>query len=245
LSVIDAPESGLSITLKNAMARSLEAGAITSGSQSIDSLLDGGYKIGEIVEIFGESKTGKTQLALQASLSCSSSNSSVLFVDTEGTFRPERIESMARARGLESHAVLQRVYRTRARDAPAQFEALDLLDSRAELRNCGMIVVDSVAKNFSMTYPGGENLPRRQGILNVYLSRLARDAVLNRRVVLLTNRVASFGDREAHLGGETLSQLVHRSIHLRRREGKITAILLSGGVEAKRVEAVISEEGFS
>src|SRR2546428_13996921 len=114
----------------------------------------------------------------------------------------------------------------RAADASSQIEASKLVHTKAELAGCRMIVVDTVTKNFSVEYPGSKNLTRRQGLLSVYLSGLARDAFLMGRAVLLTNRVTSFrtpaGSGEDHIGGGTLNQLVHRPIHL-TREGACRA----------------------
>lgn len=244
---------GRTITLGEAVELSRGSPVISSGSAAIDSLLQGGYRGGELVEVYGESNTGKTQLAMQAALSCAARDSSVLYIDTEGTFRPERMDAIARAKGLDGRELLRKVYRMRAADASSQIEASKLVHTKAELAGCRMIVVDTVTKNFSVEYPGSKNLTRRQGLLSVYLSGLARDAFLMGRAVLLTNRVTSFrtptGSREAHIGGETLSQMVHRSIHLTREGGsrgggRILASLTGwgGGLVA---EGVISERGFS
>ncbi len=245
-----AKSAGSMITLKEAVELSRGSHVISSGSAAIDSLLNGGYRGGELVEVYGESNTGKTQLAMQAALSCAARDSSVLYIDTEGTFRPERMDAIARAKGLDGRALLQRVYRMRAGDASSQMEASRLVHTKAELAGCRMIVVDTITKNFSVEYPGSKNLAHRQGLLSVYLSELARDAFLMGRAVLLTNRVTSFrtpaGSRETHIGGETLSQMVHRAIHLTRERGggRIRASLVGwgGGLIA---EGVISERGFS
>lgn len=243
------PERATGITLREAIETSKQISPISSGSEAIDFLLDGGYRVGEIVEIFGESNTGKTQLAMQAALSCASRGFSVLFVDTEGTFRPERLESMARAKGWGVGEILPLVYRLRAADASAQFEALTLVNTRRELKDCRMTIVDTVTKNFSIQYPGRTNLPKRQGLLDAYLSEIGRSAFIDGMAVLLTNRVTSFstaaGSREVHIGGDTLSQMVHRTIHLTRRGEKVRAALVVGDVEVNSREAVINERGFN
>lgn len=245
-----AEPGGRTITMKEAVDLSRGSPVISSGSAAIDSLLEGGYRGGELVEVYGESNTGKTQLAMQAALSCAR-DSSVLYIDTEGTFRPERMEAIARAKGLDGGELLRRVYRMRAADASSQIEASKLVHSKAELEGCRMIVVDTITKNFSVEYPGNKNLTHRQGLLSVYLSELARDAFLMGRAVLLTNRVTSFrtpaGSRETHIGGETLNQMVHKAIHLTREGGDGARIRasLTGWGGALIAEGVISERGFS
>jgi DNA repair protein RadA len=236
------------MTLLDAVERRRTSGEISSGSTGIDALLGGGYPISEIIEIYGESKTGKTQLALQASLSAASRGHGVLYVDTEGTFRPERIESMAHARDLDPADLLSRIFCARAPDTAAQRKSLSLLSERKDLRNCRMIVVDTLTKNFALEYPGRSNAPRRQGLLDVYLSSLGRDAFLNKRAVLLTNRVTvartEEGSREVHVGGNTVEQMVNHAIHLTRSGGSIRASLVAGGVEVKFAVALIDARGL-
>jgi DNA repair protein RadA len=237
------------MTLLDAVERKRTSGMISSGSTGIDDLLGGGYPISEIIEIYGESKTGKTQLALQASLSAASRGYGVLYVDTEGTFRPERIESMAQARGLDSVDLLSRIFCARAPDTAAQRRSLRLISERKDLRNCRMVVVDTLTKNFALEYPGKSNAPRRQGLLDVYLSSLGRDAFLNNRAVLLTNRVTVARtegvSREVHVGGNTVEQMVNHAIHLTRSGGSVRAALVAGRAEVKFVKALIGARGFN
>ncbi len=237
------------MTMRDALEWRSKCEIIPTGSSGIDDLLGGGYPLSELVEIYGESKTGKTQLAMQAALIASSRGYSVLYVDTEGTFRPERIESMAEARGLDSADLLSRIFCARATDSKAQKISLSLLSEKKELRNCRLIVVDTLTKNFALEYPGRNNTPRRQGLLDVYLSDLGREAFLNRRAVLLANRVAvarlEQGSREVHVGGNTVKQMVNRAIHLTRSGSNVRAALVAGGVEVKVAVGVIDSRGFN
>ncbi len=236
------------MTMRDALERRKNCGVIPTGSNGMDDLLGGGYPMSEMVEIYGESKTGKTQLALQAALSASIRGYSVLYVDTEGTFRPERIESMANAGGLDSADLISRVFCARATNTTAQKNSLSLLSEKRELHNCGLIVVDTLTKNFALEYPGRKNTPRRQGLLDVYLSDLGREAFSNRIAVLLANRVTvarlEQGSREVHVGGNTVKQMVNRAIHLTRSGSHIRAALVADGVEVKVAEGIIDSRGF-
>ena len=69
---------------------------IRTGVENLDFLLDGGLKNSTITDIFGSSGTGKTQLALQIILNSMSENIKVLYQDTTGNFRPERLVEMAK-----------------------------------------------------------------------------------------------------------------------------------------------------
>lgn len=221
---------------------------ISSGSPALDRLLGGGYETSRVVELYGESKTGKTQVALQAALSAATRKFQVLFVDTEGTFRPERIESMAEARGVDPGKVLPRIFRTRATEIDSQLGSLGSLAS-GDLPDCRMVVVDTLTKNFGLRYPGRRNAPKRQGLLDVYLGELRRDAFLNRRAVLVTNRVTVSGlgtaSRETHVGGKTVAQMVDRAIHLRRRGERVFASLVVDDSDVRTEECSIDRRGFN
>lgn len=221
---------------------------ISSGSLAIDTLLEGGYRAGEIVEVFGESKTGKTQLAIQAVLSAASSRLGAVFVDTEGTFRPERLAKMSELRGEDPKAVLSRVFSIRAETTARQIESVSMMQNDPRVAGSKMLVVDTVSKNFSVEFGGERKLKLRQSLLSVYVNKLARDAVLNDRAVLLTNRVASgasFGRRrEVAVGGRSLRRFVTKVIHLTRRGTVVDATLMDRDDDGGALSCSITEKGF-
>jgi RecA/RadA recombinase len=150
-----------------------------------------------------------------------------LYVDTEGSFRPERVEEMAKERGWDPRQVLNRILYVRAIDSTQQMETIRRLAKTVDAALCKLVVVDTLTKNFSLDYPGNLNMPRRQGALDVHLSEIARDAFLNVRAYLLANRITYSQERqETHIGGLTLSQMVHKSIHLEREGDRIKATLV-------------------
>lgn len=210
--------------------------------------MEGGYRAGEIVEVFGESKTGKTQLAIQAVLSAASSRLGAVFVDTEGTFRPERLAKMSELRGEDPKAVLSRVFSIRAETTARQIESVSMMQNDPRVAGSKMLVVDTVSKNFSVEFGGERRLKLRQSLLSVYVNKLARDAVLNDRAVLLTNRVASgasFGRRrEVAVGGRSLRRFVTKAIHLTRRGTVVDATLMGRDNDGGALSSSITEKGF-
>ncbi|QQG49204.1 MAG: AAA family ATPase [archaeon] len=194
-----------------------------SGSRSLDELLGGGYRAGRVVEVFGKSNSGKTQIAMQAALYSSIKGRRTLFIDTEGSFRPERIAEIAAARGLTKSVVLESIVYLRATTMAEQEEAVMRAAERELTSECELVIVDSLTKNFTLELPGNANLANRQGALGVHLSRMARDAIVNERAYLVTNRV-TFGSRsEVEIGGKTVDQLVHGSLWLERSGGSLRA----------------------
>ncbi|CAJ1423093.1 unnamed protein product [Effrenium voratum] len=99
---------------------------ITTGSAKLDHLLRGGVETGQITEVFGEFRCGKTQLchtlcvAAQLPISKGGGESKALYIDTEGTFRPERLADIARRYGLNEEDVLENVTYARAYNAEHQ-----------------------------------------------------------------------------------------------------------------------------
>jgi RecA/RadA recombinase len=243
----DVPRDGEEFSLETALRHASKATPISTGSQGLDTLLGGGYTPGEIVEIYGSSNTGKTQLALQAALMGATAGMNVVFVDTESTFRPERIAQIATVRGYDSEQVLSRIIAIRAYDARKQLDSLFAITDREDSNEYRLVIVDTLTKNFSIDYAGKSKMIYRQQQLNVYLNLLARDAYLNRRAVILTNRVARIGlngkSREVDIGGSTVRHLVHKAIHLMRSGYEVLA-LLDESKENRVAHCAITERGF-
>jgi len=214
----------------------------SSGSATLDGLLEGGYRGGRVVEVHGRSNTGKTQLALQAVLCAARKGKKALFIDTEGTFRPERIVGMAEARGWNPTGILERIVYLRTDSFVEQTEAIAKMNARKATAACALVVVDTLTRNFTIGLPGRSNLAERQGALDVYLSETARDAYLNGRAYLLTNRVTFGPSHDIAIGGRTVEQMVHSSILLERDEGSVRATRLSTG---QSVLASLSRTGLN
>jgi DNA repair protein RadA len=210
------------ITGNDALRKLRSYPSYTSGSEEINRILGGGFKAGRLVMVYGKSNSGKSQLAMQAVLCAAEAGVKSLFVDTEGTFRPERVEEMARTRKWETNTLLRNIVYLRCNSATMQAEVVRRIPVRRETADCRLVVIDTLTKNFTLELPGRENMLDRQGALDIHLSEMARDAFLNGRAYLLTNRV-TFDRRnlDVGIGGSTVEQLVHTSVHLAREGGKV------------------------
>jgi RecA/RadA recombinase len=209
------------MTMRQALELDGRRVTFSSGSTTLDGVLEGGFRTGELVEVFGASNTGKTQLAMQSAISVASqARASVAFIDTEGQFRPERLSSICVNRDVDPATVLPRVYSVRAENTRRQVEAIARLRREKELSNCKMVIVDTLTKNFTLEYAGSKMAGKRQTALGAYLNRLSRDAYLHDRAVVLLNRVASVGsdgnEREVDIGGETVRHFAQKVVYLRR-----------------------------
>ena len=104
---------------------------VSTGSKELDKLLGGGLESMSITEAFGEFRTGKTQLShtlcvlTQLPGSNGYSGGKVIFIDTENTFRPDRLRSIADRYNLDHTAMLDNVLYARAYTSEHQLELLD------------------------------------------------------------------------------------------------------------------------
>lgn len=235
-----------SISFDEALKLARGFGRLSTGSEGIDALTGGGYEECKITEVFGPSNSGKTQLAIQATVMAAARGWSSVFVDTESTFRPERAVQMAEARGLAPDETLARIFSLRARDVEAQAHVLERVVDDPRVSSAKLVVIDTVTKNFSLEFP--DRVGRRQGALGVYLNRIAIDAYLHRRIVLLTNRVASVTrngtTQDVNLGGLTLGRFVSKSIRVRRQGSYVYANVEYPRNAAPPIKCQLSERGF-
>jgi len=216
-------------TAADAISRVSAFSKHSSGSHAIDSLLDGGYREGRLTELFGKSGGGKSQLAMQAVLLAARLGTRSLYIDTEGSFRPERLGQMAKARGWETDGLLERIVYVRSDSSSEQMETIRGMAKRESTSSCRLVVVDTLTRNFSVELPGRSNLSSRQAALNVHLSEMARDAYLHGRAYLLTNRVTFGSVSDVGIGGRTVEQLVHASLRLDKSGGTLRVTLLPDG----------------
>ncbi|MDP2947617.1 MAG: DNA repair and recombination protein RadA, partial [Nanoarchaeota archaeon] len=206
---------------------------ITTGSKNLDNLLGGkGIETKSITEAFGSFGSGKTQLGLslavmvQLPVEKGGANGKAVYIDTEGTFRPERVRQFAEGIGANSEKVLKNILVARAFNSDHQ---MLLLDKVAELIKDGepirLIVIDSLTAHFRAEFTGRGQLADRQQRLNRYLHNLMKVAEMNNLAVYVTNQVMSdpaqlFGDPTKAIGGNIVG---HACL------GKGTVIQLSDG----------------
>ncbi len=207
------------LSYEEAVERLKNARAYSTGSKCLDSLLNNGLKQFLVYHIFGASGTGKTQLAIQASVITASRGESVAYIDTEGKFRPERALEIATARGI-TDSFLPRIQYFRAETFQSQKDAVERIANEERFKDVRLVVIDTVTNNLTLEYPGSENMFQRQSNLSIFLQFVCRDAYISGRTYLLTNRVA-VAEKEVHIGGRILEYMVSRNIRLERRGSEI------------------------
>jgi len=203
---------------------------ITTGSKRVDELLGGGLETQSITEVFGAFRSGKTQLAHQLAVNVQlpiekgGLEAGAIYIDTEGTFRPERIYQMAQAVGLDPEKALKNILYARAYNSDHQMLLAQQSQELIPKYNIKLIVVDSLTGHFRAEYTGRETLAERQQKLNRHLHVLQRIADIFNCAVFVTNQVMAkpdvfFGDPVQPIGGHILAHVPQTRIYLRRSKG--------------------------
>jgi len=205
-------------------------GHLTSGSKTFDELLGGGFETQSITELYGEYGSSKTQIAhqlcvsVQLPLEQGGLNSHAFFIDTENTFRPERIIQMATAFELDPDEVLEKIHVARAYNSSHQMLLVDKVKELSKETPASLLIVDSLTAHFRAEYVGRGALADRQQKLNKHMHDLLRWSDLNNGIVCVTNQVSSkpdafFGDPTRPIGGHIVGHTATFRIYLRKSKG--------------------------
>ncbi len=239
------------------LERRKNAGRISTGSKALDELFGGGFETQSITEMYGSFRSGKTQMAHQLSVMIQMPHdqggleATAIYVDTEGTFRPERLVDMAEPLGLDPEVVLKNVVWARAYNSDHQILLCDQAMEMAPEKNAKLLVVDSVMSHFRAEYTGRGMLAPRQQKLNKHLHHLQRGAEVNNMAVYITNQVMSrpdafFGDPTAPVGGHVLAHVPQTRCYLRKSKGERRICRLVDSPNLPEGEAVftVTKEGI-
>ena len=200
---------------------------LTTGSKALDKLLDGGLETQTITEFYGEYGSGKSQICHQLCVNVQlppergGLNGAALYIDTENTFRTERIVQMAKHLGLDPENVVKNIIYAEAYTSDHQMFLLENADKVIKENNVKLIIIDSLTAHFRSEYLGREMLAVRQQKLNKHMHKLIRLARAFNAVAVVTNQVMAkpdmfFGDAIHPVGGHIVGHTSHTRIYLRK-----------------------------
>ncbi|KAG2841975.1 hypothetical protein PC113_g18925 [Phytophthora cactorum] len=210
---------------------------ITTGSQQFDQILGGGLETMSVTEVHGEFRTGKTQLChtlcvtAQLPRSRGGGAGKVAFVDTEGTFRPNRVAGIAKERyNLDPVDVLDNIIVARAHSHDAQMDfviKLGVLFADPEQGPFRLLIIDSVTALFRTDFSGRGELSERQQRLNQHLVRLVKHAEVGFCAFGNPGANVLFGSEMKPVGGHVMSHGVHTRVLMKkgRAENRICKII--------------------
>ncbi len=221
---------------------------IKTGSSNFDTLVGGGFESGSITECYGAYGSGKTALAHQLAVTAQLSREeggaggAVVWIDTEGTFRPERVKQIAEENGLNTEDLLGNIKVVRAFNSDHQMLLAEKVEDLINKENVPvkLVIVDSLMSHFRSEFIGRGTLSERQQKLNKHMHVLLKLAHTYNITVYVTNQVMSkpdtfFGDPTEAIGGHIVAHASTTRLYLRR--GK------KGSRVAKLVDAPALADG--
>ena len=227
---------------------------VTSGSQALDNIIDGGLETQTITEFYGEYGSGKSQICHQLCVNVQlppergGLNGAALYVDTENTFRLERIVQMSKHLGLDPEEVVKKIIYAEAYTSDHQMFLLENADEVIKKNNVKLIIVDSLTAHFRSEYVGREMLAPRQQRLNKHMHKLIALARAFNAVAVVTNQVMSkpdvfFGNAVHPIGGHIVGHTSHTRLFLRRARGPVRIARLVSSPYLPEGEAILKVTG--
>jgi len=200
---------------------------LTTGSNTMNELIGGGIETQTITEFYGEYGSGKSQMCHQLCVNVQlptekgGLNSGALYIDTENTFRTERIVQMAQHLDLVPEEVAKNIIVAEAYTSDHQMFLLDNADKIIKENGIHLIIVDSLTSHFRSEYLGRAMLAERQQKLNKHMHKLIRLARAFNAAAVVTNQVMAkpdvfFGDAIHPIGGHIVAHTSHTRLYLRK-----------------------------
>lgn len=209
--------------------------SLTTGSSNLDKILGCGVETGSITEIFGEFRTGKSQICHTLAVTCQlpisqgGGEGKCLYIDTEGTFRPERLVAIAERFKLKSEEVLDNVAYARAYNTDHQLSLLIQASAMMSESRFALLIVDSSTALYRTDYNGRGELSARQMHLARFLRHLQRMADEFGIAVVITNQVVAQvdggggmfqADPKKPIGGNIMAHSSTTRLYLRKGRGE-------------------------
>src|SRR5918997_3049572 len=209
----------------------------STGSYALDDLLLGGIETQALTEFYGEFGSGKSQvchtLCVTANqpIEAGGLNSAVIYIDTEGTFRPERVEQIARSRGIDPTEILKNVAVCKVYNSSHLELIVKDLGKYIDDFKSKLVIIDSIISLHRAEFSGRGTLADRQQRLNGMLHKVIRLSEIFNIAVVITNQVQSspdtfFGDPTKAAGGNVIGHASTYRIYLRKSGENRTARMI-------------------
>lgn len=209
----------------------------TTGSQNLNDLLQGGIETQALTEFYGEFGSGKSQIChtlcvtSQLPVEEGGLGGNALYIDTEGTFRPERLQQIAEGRGLDSGQVLNNIIFSKVYNSSHLELITKSLGKYIEKHSVKLLIIDSIISLHRAEYIGRGTLADRQQKLNGIVHRLLRLAEIHNIAIVITNQVQStpdafFGDPTKPAGGHVIGHSSTYRIYLKKSGQERTATMV-------------------
>jgi len=188
---------------------------IPTGLQKLDKFLRGGIPNGVITDIYGASGTGKTQLLMQICVNAIRNGDKVLYQDTTGNFRPERILEIQRQQNL-TFDILEKITISRITNTSEQIKSVDILNNS----DFSVIIIDNITDLFSYEYPKEDAIFEKNSLFMKYIYNLSLIAINKKIPIVITNMVRNIEDKEIENMRTVIDPFTHIKINLSKKNSK-------------------------
>lgn len=188
---------------------------ISTGLKKLDDYLSGGIPSGIITDIYGANGTGKTQLLLQISINAIKNGGTVLFLDTTGGFRPERILEMQKNQNIEGN-ILDKITISRVTNTSEQINSIKNLKKVT----FSLIVIDNITDLFSYEYKTADSIFKKNSLFMKHLHDLSSIAVSNNISIVISNMIRSIDEKEVENMRKAIDLFTHIKIKLLKNSSK-------------------------
>ena len=212
---------------------------IKTGLKELDQFLGGGIKDGLITSISGQSATGKTQLAFQICLNALDNGKEILFHDTTGEFRPERLVEMMQFQKINP-SLLDKIKVNRITNTVEQLQSL----SGVAIKNYSLLIIDNVTDLFSFEYSKKEQFFEKNISFMKYMHNLSSIATGVKIPIIVTNTVRSINKHEKENLEESISMYIHTKIKLSKNGNGYLCQALSP-FDNKQFQYTITPKGLT
>ena len=212
---------------------------IETGLKELDKFLGGGIKDGLITSISGQSATGKTQLIFQICVNALHNGKEILFQDTIGEFRPERLVEMMQLQKINS-SLLDKIKVNRITNTAQQIDCL----SKTSPESYSLIIVDSVTDLFSFEYSKKEQSLEKYISFMKYMHNLSSIAIDGKIPIIVTNIVRTVNKHEKENLEESISMYIHTKLKLSKNGNGYSCQAISP-FDNKKFQYTITPQGLT
>ncbi|MCL4518665.1 MAG: DNA repair and recombination protein RadA [Thaumarchaeota archaeon] len=209
----------------------------TTFSKNLDTLFAGGIETQAVTEFYGEFGSGKTQIchtvcvSTQLSVEQGGLSGAALYIDTESTFRPERIAQIAKAKELDVDSILSNIHVAKIYNASHLELIVRAMGNLIQQNNIKLVIVDSIISLHRAEFVGRGTLSERQQKLNAIMHRLKRISEIYNVAIIITNQVQAtpdtfFGDPTKAAGGNIIGHASTYRVYLRKAGQERKAIMI-------------------
>ena len=188
---------------------------ISTGLQILDNFLSGGIPPSVITDIYGSNGTGKTQFLFQISINVIKKGGNVLFLDTTGGFRPERLLEMQKNQNLNGN-ILDKITVSRVTNTHEQINSLKNLEEK----KFSIILIDNITDLFSYEYKSEDSTFKKNSIFMKYLHDLSLIAINQKIPVVITNMIRNIDGKEVENMRKAIDLFTHIKIKLSKNSSK-------------------------